>query len=224
MATDDTVAGVNPKDNITKTEVILRHDRLDQGDRSSSLTFTFDRAFGPGWGGDIEVPLVRFKGFGLEDQTLGDLQARVRYTMPLGDSTAILGVEVVLPSAGEASLGRGRYLVNPTAGLVLSLAQTGFLFAGYKHIWSVAGDAGRASVNESQPRLIAGYNSPRGWSALADVKHTHGWRGTGADLLDLEAEVGRTVGPATGVWFRLGTSYLESDRDGMILGGIRFIQ
>lgn len=220
---DLTAKGVNPKDNITKFEVILRHDTLDAADKTQSFTLKYDRAFNARWGGIIEVPFVGFEGFGDEHTGLGDVQARLRYTYPAGKLTWIAGAELVLPTAAQDSLGRGKYLINPTVGLVLPLGQTAFLFAGYKHLLSFAGDEDRPDVNESQPRLIVGYTSPRGWWLLGDAKYTKSWE-TDAELLDLEVEYGRMVGPSTGVWARIGTSMLDSDRDSMLLLGVRFIR
>jgi hypothetical protein len=223
LAQETTAKGVNPKDNISKTEVIYRYDFLDLGDYTQSLTFKFDRAFDAQWGGNIELPIVAFKGFGLDEVGLGDVQARVRYSTQAGTGTLVLGAEVVLPTASDDSLGRGKYQLNPAVGYVVPLTQTSFLYMGYKHYFSIAGDDARTDINESQPRLIAGYTSPAGWWLLGDVKYTKSWE-TEAEQLDFEVEYGRMIGPSTGIWARIGTSALDSDRDAMLLLGVRFIR
>lgn len=215
--------GVNPKDNITKTEVLYRYDSLDLGDNTQSLTLKFDRAFNAQWGGNIEIPLVAYKGFGLDESGVGDLQARVRFTGQAGKISYILGAEVVLPTASGDALGRGKYQFNPVGGAVIPLSQTSFLYVGYKHLFSFAGDDARDDVNESQPRILAAYTSPQGWWVLGDAKYTKSWE-TDKEDLDLEIELGQMVAPDTGVWTRIGTSALDSDREASILFGVRFIR
>lgn len=215
--------GVNPKDNITKTEMLYRYDKHNKADSTQSLTLKYDRAFDARWGGNIEIPVVRFKGFGLDDVGLGDIQARVRYTRQVGSASVISGAELILPTAAEDSLGRGKYQFNPVVGAVFPLSQTSFVFLGYKHFWSIAGDDSRADINESQPRILAGYTSPKGWWVLGDLKFTKSWE-TRAEQVDFEIELGRMIGPNTGIWTRVGTSGLDSDRDASVLFGIRFIQ
>lgn len=220
----DTVAkGVNPSDNITKTELIYRFDSLDAADYTQSVTFKYDKAFNERWGGNIEIPIVSFKGFGIDDTGFGDIQARLRYSTKIGNMTALLGGEIVLPTATEDSLGRGKYQFNPVVGAVAPLSQTSFLFLGYKHFWSFAGDDARPKINESQPRAILGYTSPKGWWLLGDLKYTKSWENK-TELLDVELEYGRMIGPSTGVWARVGTSALDSDREAMVLFGVRFIR
>ena len=215
--------GVNPKDNITKTELIYRFDDLGLGDHTQSFTLKYDKAFNANWGGNVEIPLVAFKGFGLNDAGLGDIQARLRYTTKLGTASVILGGELVLPTATDDSLGRGKFQFNPVGGAVLPLGQTSFLYLGYKHLFSFAGDGNRADINESQPRALVGYTSPKGWWLLGDLKYTHSWK-TETEQADFDVEIGRMVGPSTGVWTRVGTSWLDSDRNASLLLGIRFIR
>lgn len=218
-----TAKGVNPSDNITKTELIYRFDNLDAADYTQSVTLKYDRAFDERWGANIEIPIVSFSGFGIDDTGLGDVQARLRYSTNIGKMTALLGGEIVLPTATEDTLGRGKYQFNPVVGAVATLSQTSFLFLGYKHFWSFAGDDARAEINESQPRAIVGYTSPKGWWLLGDLKYTKSWENEN-ELLDIELEYGRMIGPSTGVWARVGTSALDSDREAMVLFGVRFIR
>ncbi|CAM5587715.1 hypothetical protein ATER59S_05225 [Aquamicrobium terrae] len=215
--------GVNPKDNITKTEFLYRYDSLDKGDHTQSLTLKYDRAFDARWGGNVEIPLVAYKGFGLDEAGLGDIQARVRYTGQAGNTSIILGAELVFPTATDDALGRGKYQFNPAVGAVFPLSKTSFVYLGYKHFASFAGDGDRPDINESQPRILAAYTSPAGWWILGDAKYTRSWE-THAEQVDFDLELGKMVTPTTGIWTRIGTSALDSDRDASVLFGIRFIR
>lgn len=220
---DASAPGVNPKDNLTKTELLYRYDSLDLGDSTQSVTFKYDQAFNKQWGANLEVPFVAFKGFGLDETGLGDIQARVRYTTQIGQASVILGGEMVLPTASDDALGRGKVQLNPAVGAVFPLSHTSFVFFGYKHMFSIGGDGSRPDINESQPRILAAYTSPEGWWVLGDLKYTRSWE-SNVEQLDADIEFGRMIGPATGVWARVGTSFLDSDRDVGLLLGVRFIK
>ena len=167
---------------------------------------------------------MAFDGFGIDEAGLGDVQARLRYNRQIGALTLVTGAELVLPTATSDSLGRGKVQLNPVVGIVAPLSQTSFLFLGYKHFLSVGGDDDRSDIDESQPRVIAGYTDPAGWWLLGDVKYTKSWVGSGAEQVDLEVEYGKMVGPGIGVWGRVGTSFLDSDREIGLLLGVRLIR
>ncbi len=223
QSSGESAPGVNPKDNITKVEVLYKYDQYNLGGSINSLTFKYDKALDRNWGFNAELPFVTFEGFEVEEAGLGDLQTRVRYVATMGQLSLLGGAELVLPTASDDVLGRGRWQANPVAGVVYMFSQTTFMFAGYKHFFSFAGDEDRPGINESQPRLILGYTDPKGWWLLSDAKYTRSWESDDLETLDAEAELGQMIGPATGVWVRAGTSFLESDRDFGINLGLRNI-
>lgn len=223
QSSGESAPGVNPKDNITKVEVLHKYDHFDLGGSINSLTFKYDKALDKNWGFNAELPFVTFQGFGVEDAGLGDLQARVRYVTTMGQLSLLGGAELVMPTASDDVLGRGKWQANPVIGAVYMFSQTTFMFAGYKHFFSFAGDENRSDISESQPRLILGYTDPKGWWLLGDTKYTKSWESDDLETLDAEAEFGQMIGPATGMWVRAGTSFLDSDRDFGINLGLRNI-
>jgi hypothetical protein len=222
QSSDSAVAGVNPKDNITKFEVLYKYDDLKSGASINSLTLKYDTALNKEWGVNVEAPIVYYQGFGIEDAGLGDIQARLRYVTSLGQLTFLAGAELAAPTASEDTLGRGKWQSNPVVGAVYAFSPTVFAFAGYKHFWSFADDA-RAAVNESQPRLIMAYTDPQGWWLLGDVKYTKSWESPRPEVVDTELEIGQMLGRSTGVWVRGGPSFLDTSREFGINLGIRQI-
>lgn len=220
---DSAVAGVNPKDNITKFEVLYKYDDLKSGASINSLTLKYDTALNKEWGVNFEAPIVYYRGFGRDDAGLGDVQARLRYVKSLGQVTFLAGAELVAPTATEDTLGRGKWQSNPVVGAVYAFSPTVFAFAGYKHFWSFAGDDERSAVNESQPRLIMAYTDPQGWWLLGDVKYTKSWESPRPEVVDTEVEIGQMLGRSTGVWVRGGTSFLDTSREFGVNLGIRQI-
>lgn len=222
--------GVNPKDNISKVELLYKYDDLDLEQGTHSLTAKYDKALSSNWAFNVEVPLVTYHGFGRDDAGLGDVQARLRYVTTLCRWSLLGGAELVAPTASQDTLGRGMWQANPVFGAVYAFSQTTFAFAGYKHLFSFAGESDRADINESQPRLLLAYTAPQGWWMLGDAKYTKSWECTrtssGCDrleTLDTEIELGQMMSRSTGVWIRAGTSFLDSSRDFGLNIGIRNI-
>jgi hypothetical protein len=224
LADDVEVKGVSPKDNITKTEVFYKLDVLEDDQTIQSIVFKYDYAFDAAWGLNVELPLVRYDGFGIEEAGLGDVNVRARYVTALGALSVLAGAELVAPTATDDVLGRGKWQTNLVAGAVYPLAPTTFVYAGYKHVLGFGGDDDRPDIHESQPRLIAAYTSPDGWWALGDGKLTRSWEGDDTTTLDVELEAGTMLGPSTAVWVRGGTSFLDSNRDFGVTVGFRLIQ
>ncbi len=223
QAGSESAPGVNPKDNITKVELLYKFDRLDNGGGINSLTYKYDKALDANWGFNVEMPFIVFDAAGLEDAGLGDIQARVRYVKSVGQISYLAGAEVVAATASDDVLGLGKWMLNPVAGLVYAFSKTTFAFVGYKHFFSVAGDNDRLDVNDSQPRLILGYTDPAGWWLLSDTKYTKSWEGNELEFIDTEVELGQMVDRGTGMWIRAGTGLLDSPKEFSINLGIRNI-
>lgn len=211
-AQESTPAGVNPRDNVTKVELIGKRDTFAGATSIDSVSLKYDRALSKQWGMNLEMPFLRFDAPSLAARGIGDIQVRGRYIDNRGRLAYLAATEIVAPTAANDALGAGKWQVNPVVGVVLSPTHTTFVFAGYKHIWSFAGQSDRADLNQMQPRFLLGFLSPRGWWALGDVKYTRDLK-TNTDLLDVEAEVGQMLSRTFGVSVRAGTSYLDSTRN-----------
>ena len=215
--------GVNPKENIRKAELLCKYDEFEQGTEVSSCTAKFDTALNANWGANIEVPFVSFSGFGIEEQGIGDMNLRLRYSTTVGAVSYIAGLELVLPTASEEVLGLGEYQLNPVGGVVLALSPQTFIFAGYKHFFEITDDNDLVDINDSQLRLLAAYTSAEGWWVLGDAKYTKSWTGEELESLDTEAETGRMLSPTTAIFGRVGTSFLDNTREYGINLGFRVI-
>lgn len=218
---DSAAPGVNPKDNLTKSELFYQRDRLDHGVTSEGLAVKFDRAFDAAWGGNVELPLVRVRVAGQDHSGLGDVVVRARHVRSSGDWSTILGGEVVLPTAARDELGRGKYQLNPAGGLVCAFGANSFVYAGYKHFLSVGGDADRADISDMQPRVLLARVWMSGQWALADLKYTRQLKGDRRETTDFDVEFGSMLARDVGAWVRVGTSGMDSARDWGVLLGLR---
>jgi hypothetical protein len=215
--------GVNPKDNITKVEVFAKSDRLDGGASLHAVAVKYDHAFDTSTGANVEVPLIRVDVPGADVSGLGDVALRARHVRTSGPWSVIVAAEAVLPTASKDELGRGKWQLNPVAGVVYALTPTSFAFVGYKHFFSVAGDGDRPGISDMQPRALLARVWEQGYWALADLKYTRALKGDQSEALDLEVEGGAMLAPDLGAWMRVGTSGMDSPRRWGVLFGLRRI-
>lgn len=205
--------GVNPKDNITKTEVIFNHASFDGGVDVATFALKFDYAFSSSWGGNIEIPVSRFSAPGIGKTGVGDIALRVRNVQTFGRTSILSAVEIVTPTAADDLLGTGRLQFNPVIGGVYAFSDMNFGFLGYKHYFSVGGDDTRPEINRSEIRGLMAWLSPKGRWALLDAKYSKSHTGTQDETLDFEVELGTMLSSSVALSGRLGTSFLDSTRD-----------
>ena len=218
---------MNPADNITKFEVLPKLTVIDDdgGVSTTTLTLKYDRAIRGVFGVNVEVPLARFESPFGSSTGVSDVNVRGRYQRPLGSGIAIVGVEGVLPVASDTTLGSGKFQVNPTVVYVQPLSRQVFVAAVAKHSFSVAGDSARDDIRVGLYRLLGAYSSPQGWWTLVDPQVFVDYAAGRRVHVLLEGEVGRMVGPMTGVWIRGGGRIAGGWRRDQwsISTGVRFI-
>lgn len=208
---DSAPKGVNPKDLVTKVDLIARRDSLEGGATLDSLTLKYDRGLDEHWGVAIEVPLARFSAPGLSQTGLAESKVKFRRVTNESWGAWLVGGEFVLPTNDKPSLGSGKWQVNPSFGAVMSVTPTIFVFTGYQHFFSVAGKDSAPDINQSQPRLLAAVTSPRGWWLMGDFKYTIDHERKG-ETFDAEFEAGRMIARDWAMSVRLIDSFGDSSR------------
>jgi len=208
---EEIARGVNPKDNISKVDLIYKRDNMTGDASVQSLSFKYDQALNADWGVNVELPTVKYSSPLLNQSGLGDVQFRIRKVTNFSQGALILGGEAVAPTASHDTLGLGKWQLNPVVGFVYSFTPTTFVYAGYKHLYSVGGDSARPDINMSQPRVLMAYTSPKGWWVLADFKYTRDLNARN-DLLDNELEVGQMLTRNMALSARIGLPRLDTTR------------
>ena len=107
-ASESAAPGVNPKDNITKMEVLYRYESYDDGAFMHIIPVKYDMAFNKNWGGNVELPFISYNGNGLDEDGIGDLAVRGRYLLTKGKITFISGAEIIFPTGSDGALGTGK--------------------------------------------------------------------------------------------------------------------
>ena len=107
------------------------------------------------------------------------------------------GPTLVLPTASDSSLGRGKWSAGAAAVAVYS---KGPWVAGalVNNIWSFAGNSDRSSVSAFLLQPFINYNLPHGWYLVTSPIITANWRATSGDQWILP------VGGGVGRLFRIG--------------------
>ena len=107
------------------------------------------------------------------------------------------GPTLVLPTASDSSLGRGKWSAGPAAVAVYS---KGPWVAGalVNNIWSFAGNSDRSSVSAFLLQPFINYNLLNGWYLVTSPIITANWRAASGDQWILP------VGGGVGRLFRIG--------------------
>lgn len=214
--------GVNPKDLVTKVDLIFKRDVFDGGVGINSWTLKYDRPLTANLGIAVELPYAEFRRAGDVVGGMAESKLKLRYVNTQGRVSWVAGGEVVIPTESDPLLGSGTWQANPSVGLVYAMSPTVFTFAGVQRFQSVDRDAGRAPVRQNQARFLAARVSPAGWWVLGDAKFTRDLV-LDADALDVEVEVGRMLGPSTALSLRAGTSGIDSARSSGVVVNLRFL-
>lgn len=225
-AKDNAARGVNPADNLTKIELLPQLRAF--GDSSiTSLTLKYDKAIRKVFGINAELPLLRYSGYGMSDNGIGDLTVRARAQHTWGRHTVIGAGEFILPTATENTLGAQQYTFDPILGYVYSFGHNIFGALVAKQYISLHNTEPSFSpdINQGQYRMLIGYASQRGWWILADPQIWINFE-TGHQEILAEIELGTMLNQTTGVWVRaghrLGGNWHRNDWT--VLMGIRFMR
>lgn len=203
--------GVNPKDVVTKVDIIARRDRFNGSLTLDSLTAKYDMGLDARWALAIEAPLARYSAPGMRQSGISESKLKLRRVETTDWGALMVGGEAVLPTNNRDVLGSGKWQFNPSAGAVFSVSPSVFVFTGYQHFWSVAGSDAYPRINQSQPRLLVAKTSPQGWWVMGDFKYTLDHE-TNLRTFDAEFETGTMVSRDWALSFRLIKSGLDSQR------------
>ena len=176
--------GVNPAENDTRADVILKYNWLTRSSGIFTTTLKFDYRLSQEAGFNIEMPVLgHFRQSstaagvpGLNDTGIGDVFLRLRYIANLGEGpvgqTSIGGaVETVLPTASERTLGSGTYQLNASALLVQAWNASLITAFVVKSAHSVHELNGRRGVQEQSARIVQAFVLPRGMFFTVDAKY-----------------------------------------------------
>lgn len=235
-AEDIKARGVNPADNETRVDAILKHNRLVNRAAISTLTLKFDYRLSKEWGFNLEVPVLgQFRvpspapgQTGLGDAGVGDVFLRLRYIASAGDSAwgaTSLGVaaEAVLPSASAPTLGAGGYQLNASALLVQAWSPALITAVIGKAAQSVEERSGRRPLQENTARIVQAFIFPNGIFATLDAKYN--WETINRQDVWWEGavEIGMMLDASTSTSISISRKWRDrEDRGAVSLGLKRF--
>jgi hypothetical protein len=207
-------------------------DRRGPGQQNQA-TLRIDRPILNGGLLRVDVPLlwidpnVRDAG---TSTGIGDLFVRTGFRLLSRPGFKVFaGGDAIFPTASDTALGRGKYQIGPgvTASIPVPVINTEF-FPFVQHYWSVGGDPSRSDVNYTKFELPATIPWTKEWWTTLDPYINVDWTQNGKTAMNLEFEVGRTLGANVRTWARGGAGLWGSSRvpgsyDWIAQVGVRYL-
>jgi hypothetical protein len=161
---------------------------------------------------------------------IGDLLFRTGFRLVSTPAFKLFaGGDLYFPTASNTLLGRGKYQVGPgvTASIPFPEINTNF-FPLIQHYWSVGGDPSRSDVNYTKFELSATIPWTKDWWTTLDPYINVDWTQSGKTAMNLEFEVGRTLGANVRTWARgggglWGNSRVPGSYDWIAQVGVRYV-
>jgi hypothetical protein len=121
---------------------------------------------------------------------LGDIQLS-QFLSPAKSGALIWGIGPIVqfPTATDDALGSDKWSAGPTAA-ALTIRGPWVAGALVNHLWSFAGDADRADVNQTLIQPIVNYNLPGGWFLSSVPYITANWETDGDDRWTVPIGIG----------------------------------
>lgn len=214
--------GVNPRDLVTKVDLLFKRDDFAGDVSVTSWTFKYDRSLNERLGVSAEIPYAEFRDGRRTVRGMSESKLKLRHVTNRGRPSWVAGGELVAPTARDPRLGSGTWQVNPSVGAVWSVSPSVFLFGAVQRFQSLHEDRGRLPVRQNQLRGLVARVSSAGWWLLGDAKYTRDLVAR-SDGLHLEVEYGRMFGTSRAFSLPLGTSALDAQRDIGVVGDFRIL-
>lgn len=175
LADDEVKArGVNPADNDTRLDVVIKNNWLRGSAGLFSTTLKYDQRLTPAFGLNIEMPV--FGAFnspiaGTDVRGVGDVFARLRYIHPIGRLSVGGALEAVFPTATAPALGLQAYQLNVAGLAVYAWSDTVITAVVGKAVQSIGETDRGLRFQENTARLIQAFILPEARFVTFDVKY-----------------------------------------------------
>ena len=208
--------GVNPADNDTRLDVILKYNWLTNKAGLFTTTLKYDQRVTPEIGFNVEMPVLGvfrapalpgLPGSGINDAGVGDVFARLRYIHPFGQLSVGGAIEAVLPTASERTLGQGAYQFNIAGLAVYAWSPRVITALVGKAVQSVREQTGRAEIQENTARVIQAFILPQARFVTLDVKYNWETINRRDVWWETQVEVGQMLDARTSVSVALSRKF-----------------
>ena len=157
----------------------------------------------------VDVPFSWFDPNTTGEKTstgLGDILFRTGYRFVNAPGFKLfVGGDLIFPTATDSPLGRGKYQAGPgfAASIPVVPINTNF-FPLVQQFWSFGGDPSRPAVDFTKFEVSATIPWTTAWWTTLDPFLNVDWTKNGKTAMNVEAEVGRALGPHYRTWVRGG--------------------
>ena len=187
----------------------LRSEYIDYGTASMmTVVPRVEYAFSNALALRAELPVVRYDPGtgGIAPDGIGNLLTRLAWRAVRNEGYAlVVGSELSLDTASNASLGSGKHVIAPFAFWSIDLPAAKSVFFPYvQHGRSVGGDGSREAVNYTNLRTSLLTRWPSRTYSFVEVSYWFDHERSNRYSSSVKAEVGRFFLPKTGFYLRPG--------------------
>jgi hypothetical protein len=161
----------------------------------------------------FEVPIVRTDTGQRTAAGLGDAYGQfLLVPYHSGRFAVVAGSGLILPTATDAALGGGKWVLAPLVAPLWRFSR-GLFYLKVQHFTPAGGDDDRRRVNQLlvTPTLIRAVGSA--WWVLADTETKTSWQEDGRTGVNSGLQIGRRIAPGVGLWAK-SEVWWGSNRDG----------
>lgn len=222
--------GTDPTEALTRFEIGYVHADQREGSVLDQATGRFDLGFGERVALRFDLPFAHAAPEDGQDRTgLGDVRAQIGWrAYSDADFSIFFGGGVVLDTAEDDALGTGQNQIVPMVAASGSLPEIrSHLYETIEHFVSFDGDPDRSGVALTKLDLhLMTEWSPTTWTQ-AGGEFFVDWKGGEHTGLDLDVEIGKSLGPRCAIWIRPGVGVFGDDVPGVvdwsIAAGVRWV-
>jgi hypothetical protein len=187
----------NPSDNVKQAALIFRYDQA----------MLRARRFLPGKRGVVlrfEMPITATDVENTASSVgLGDGYGQLLllpHVTPTG--AYVIGLGVVMPTATDTLLGRGKWILAPATGPLWFFGGRGLFFVKLQDFISIAGDSSRPELNYFLLTPTFVHLFKQRWWMLADFESKTDWLNHARTGMKSGFQLGRNMSRGFGVWMK----------------------
>lgn len=193
-------SGTDPTKFLRSVRLTTEYARLTNDKSAVTTSVQYVQPLGESTNLRLKVPTVWTDVAGTGDFGLGDLALRFNWLADVNTERGILvGAELIADTASEATMGRGKWIIQPFATYAFFLNKNMIFAPTYQHNLSFAGDSNRSSVNESvfDFYFVITADDKKSWITI-DPALAIDWQNSRNTPFSVEVQFGRRLGTLWG--------------------------
>jgi hypothetical protein len=170
-----------------------------------------------------DIPIATFSDGHESTSGLGDVYVQAIAAPHIaGPHFLAFGTGLLMPTASEPVLGRGRWIAAPALIPVRVLRGKGFAFVKFQDWWGFAGESDRPAVHYFTVTPLLLRRISKLWWTSIDTESNTNWEHNGATSYKAGLLFGRMLSPRTGVSLKVEVPYGEGQTSNWTVKAVIF--